>query len=482
MSALSKRGARKSLPGMTIAPSRSLDLKTILVCLAVVAGHTALTVATLPQVPSGLPGLWITPAVSQIISDTLSQHWPRLLLPFEFEPARGGIYWQPTSILLLYGTQKYLGALPSYLIFSNLFVVTAAVVASRLTGSLTFTATLAIAFGFGTQLDYAFGYGWLIIIYILLIFCAINCFAAVRLLSADSAEARWRIGFVVSLCLVALAGEWWLNYATALICAGGFGAIWASRHELPRLRASLLFILGASLAVLVAYLIIRLPFRGNFLKAGSEEELVFTYKHKILILDDIIVNFFTFLYTALTNYLPSFLTSSNSLTFLNPTTILAEQHGYDAAHQNLVPMNHLFLWRFYAGVAVAGFVGFTGFAWHRAWKTGSISAAWITALSIMVLTGFATHLLIKFRPYNSVPALPYKAIVSVSAWTVLVAYLTMMSERHLKSRRAFHAVVAGVWGSIFLAALTRPGMAKHLLAGVGLTGLRDPLAWFFGIH
>jgi hypothetical protein len=39
-----------------------------------------------------------------------------------------------------------------------------------------------------------------------------------------------------------------------------------------------------------------------------------------------------------------------------------------------------------------------------------------------------------------------------------------------------------VWGSIFLAALTRPGMAKHLLEGVGLAGLRDPLIRLFGIH
>jgi hypothetical protein len=470
------------LSGATFPPSPSLDLPTILLCLAVVAGHTALTLATLPEVPPGLPGLWITPAVSQILSDTLPQHWPSLLLPFQFEPARGGVYWQPTSILLLYFTQKYLGALASYLIFSNLFVVTAAIVARRLTGSLTFTATLAIAFGFGTQLDYAFAYGWLTIIYILLTYCAINCFTAVRLLSDDSARTSWRIGFVVSLCLVALAGEWWLNYATALICASAFGAIWTSHHQLPRLRASLLFILGASVAVLVTYLAVRLPFRGNFLKPGSEEELVFTYSHKILMLEDIIVNFFTFLYTALTNYLPSFVTSSNSLTYLDRATILAEQHGYDAPHQNLVLMNHLFLWRFYAGIALTGFFAFSGVALHRAWKTGSTSAAWIAALSIMVMTGFATHLIIKFRPYNSVPALPYKAIVSVSAYTVLLAYLTMLSGRFLKSRKAFHAIVAGVWGSIFLAALTRPGMEKHLLDGVGLIGLRDPLVRLFGVH
>ena len=36
-------------------------------------------------------------------------------------------------------------------------------------------------------------------------------------------------------------------------------------------------------------------------------------------------------------------------------------------------------------------------------------------------------------------------------------------------------------GSIFLAALTRPGMEKHLLEGVGLIGLRDPLIRLFGV-
>ncbi len=485
MSELNKTGggSRRSVAGVAVPRPLSAHLQTIVVCLTVVAGHTALTLATLPQqVVPGLPGLWITPAVSQIISDALSRDLLRLLLPFEFEPARGGVYWQPTSILFLYGTQKYLGALPSYLIFSNLFVVTAAVVAHRLTGSLIFTTTLALAFGFGTQLDYAYSYGWLIIIYILLIYCAINCFTAVRLLTQDSAGTWWRIGFIVSLCLVALAGEWWLNYAIALVCAGAFGVIWSSHHRLLRLRASLLFILGASLAVLVAYFLIRLPLQGNFLRLGSEEELVFTYRHKILIMEDIIVNFFTFMYTVLTNYLPSFVTSSNSLTYLDSAAIVAEQHGYDAPHQYLVSMNHLFLWRFYAGAAVTAFVVFSGFALHRAWKTESIPAAWIAALSVMVMTGFATHLVIKFRPYNSVPALPYKAIVSVTAATVLLAYLTMLSGRLLKSQNACHAVVACVWGSILVAALTRPGMEKHLLAGVGLIGLRDPLAQLLGLR
>jgi hypothetical protein len=78
------------------------------------------------------------------------------------------------------------------------------------------------------------------------------------------------------------------------------------------------------------------------------------------------------------------------------------------------------------------------------------------------------------RPYNSVPGLPYKATISIAALTVLIAYLTMLCGQRLRSRRFYYGIIACVWGTVSIAAITRPGMQRRLLAEVGLVGLRDP--------
>lgn len=330
-------------------------------------------------------------------------------------------------------------------------------------------------FAFGTQLNYAYTYGDLITLYVLLIYTAVNFSIGVLLVSGRLVGRKWLIAFVSSLFVLALSTEWWINYATAIIAASGFGVAWSARHRNTQIRTASTSVLLAAVTVLGIYLTVRLQIPGQFFRHGAEEELILAYQNFSLMIEDFIVNFFTLLYMSLTNYLPSFLTSSNSLTYLGKTTIIAEQYGYDAPHQQFVLMNHLFLWRFYAGVAATLFLGWVGLSAYRAWRTPSLRAAMLAALSLMVIAGFSTHLMIKMRPYNSVPGLTYKVTISVTALTVLVAYLTMLSGQWVRSRRAYFSVVASVWGAVLIAGLTRPGMQGRLLTEVGLIGLRDPL-------
>jgi hypothetical protein len=138
-------------------------------------------------------------------------------------------------------------------------------------------------------------------------------------------------------------------------------------------------------------------------------------------------------------------------------------------------MSHLFLWRFYAGIAVTLFVGFAGWIVYRAWRSPSLVAAVVAALTLMVISSFPTHMMIKMRPYNAVPALTYKVTISVAALTLLAGYLTMIVGHWLRSRRVYFAIFAGICVNVFIAALTRPGMQARLLSEVGLIGLRDPL-------
>jgi hypothetical protein len=342
--------------------------------------------------------------------------------------------------------------------------------------SLVFGATLAFLFAFGTQLDYAYTYGNLVTLYLVLTYIALNATIAYLFISGRVSRIGGLAAFTLTLAVAALSNEMWINYATALVTGTLFASLWAHRHGLAGTRVRGLALLGATLVVLVAYLVVRLRLVSEYLNPGSEEELLVTYQSKILLVDDLIANFFTFLYTVLDNYLPSFVSSSNSLVYLGKDTILAEQHGYDQPQQALIIMHHLFMWRFYAGVLVTLFVGFAVTVLVQAWRAAPGGTAMLAGLCVMILAGFSTHLSIKMRPYNSVPALPYKTIVSVSLFSVLIAYVVAISADSFRSRRAYLGTVAAVWGCVFIAALTRPGMQDRLLADVGLLGLSDPLA------
>jgi hypothetical protein len=80
-------------------------------------------------------------------------------------------------------------------------------------------------FAFGTQLEYTYTYGDLTVLYVLQTYVAVNFAVAVLLVSGRVTGWRWLIAFISSLCLAALATEWWVNYATAIIAASGFGVI-----------------------------------------------------------------------------------------------------------------------------------------------------------------------------------------------------------------------------------------------------------------
>jgi hypothetical protein len=446
----------------------------LLCLLAILAVHAAFVLAFVPAAPPEAPySLRMTPEIAESVRRLLSEDWVAFLLPHEYESGRH--YWATTVIPLTYLAERYLGGLGSYLLFSSLFAGVSFVLGLAVSRSILFAATLAYMFAFGTQLNYVYTYGNTTALYLVLTYAAVNFTIAALILQERIGGPLASAGFVASLVVLAVSNEMWLNYATAMIAVTAFGLAWAARHREGETLARSGFLFAATVLVLIAYLLVRLRLVHQYLAPGAEEELLVTYEHKILFVEDAVANLFTLLYLTLSNYLPAFVTSSSALTYLDKAAILAEQHGYDQKQQHLIILNHLFLWRFYAGVLATLFLGSAGWAVVAAWRSPSVRPAVIAGLCLMVLAGFSTHLSIKMRPYNIVPALPYKALMSISAFTVLVTYMTTLAWRGFRSPLSRGAVVGGVWASVLLAALTRPAMQARLLSEVGLVGLGDPL-------
>ena len=450
--------------------ARPLSWIDFAVIAAIVAAGAAFKLAFAEPGPGALT---MSPAIAETMARIWPGEWWHVLGPYQYEPGRN--YWATTVIPFTYWAETAIGGFSSLLLFSSLFVVVSYFAARLVGASLLFASTLAFMFAFGTQLHYVYTYGNLIALFLVLTYVSVNFALAMHIASADKRSLVARILYVVSLAIVALSSEMWINYATAMIAACGLGWLWARRHGLAKERGASAFLGIATVGVLAAYLAVRMQLVGQYLAPGAEEELLVTYRHGVLFVEDAITNYFTLLYTTLSNYLPAFFTSSNSLTYLGETAIVAEQHGYDAAQQHLTAMNHLFLWRFYAGVAITVFLGFAIRWLVDAWRDPSRRAIVLTLLALMVLAGFSTHLMIKMRPYNTVPALPYKAIISITAWSVLIAYLVQIAWRSIGAAWLRNLVIGGVWASVLLAAFTRPLMQQRLLEMVGLAAYGDPL-------
>jgi hypothetical protein len=441
------------------------------VLLIILTAYTAFTLATLPR--PGFPILSINKAIFATVTDTIAQDWKRLMMPMVYE--KGRIYWQPATIFFTYWAERYLGPVPSYLLFSSLFIAASFILSLVVTRSLLFAATLAYMFAFGTQLNYAYTYGSLIPLYLVQTYCALNLAIVALMLSGRISKTTGSGAYVLSLCLVALASEWWLNYGVAIVAAAGFGLLWAMHHQHRNISDLCRFLILSTVLVGICYLIVRLQFPGQFTTRGEEEELMFSYPKVVLMIEDFLTNYFTFLYMSLNNYLPSFVSASNSLVYVGPERIIAEQNGYHQQYQSLVLMSHIFIWRFYAGVAATLFAAGLAMASLWAWREREVRPAIVVALMLMIGTGFATHLFIKMRPYNSVPALSYKVAISVAALTVLVSYLLLIVTERIESIVVRRCVIASVVACVFVAALTRPRMQAELLNQVGLVGLRDPM-------
>lgn len=100
------------------------------------------------------------------------------------------------------------------------------------------------------------------------------------------------------------------------------------------------------------------------------------------------------------------------------------------------------------------------------------------ALGIVVLSGFATHSLIKFRPYMSQPVLSYKATLSILGVALLIAYIAQNYWQRWRGTRKGIVVLAGLWLILATCSLTQASWQRKVMPRVGISSPPDPLARF----
>ncbi|MBA2648549.1 MAG: hypothetical protein H0U75_02935 [Legionella sp.] len=429
----------------------------------------------------GIYSLVNTPKWMGAIKTLLSTDPLALLLPVQYPDTDGKTLWWTTTLIPFYYLCQVFSPLGVYLTLSSILIITVYLCSWFVLSSFVFSSTLAIFFALGTQLNYVLSYGVLLTLYLLLTYIAVNVTLCIHIFRTKVTSWTDYLLFIFSLMVCLTGSEYWLNYAVSLTCCFIFLISWAIHTGNIEVKKRVSILLSIVVVMITTYLLIENHAAHKYFEAGVEEELIFTYSSFLLMLDDIIVNYFTLLYMSLSNYLPSFFFFSNSLTYLSEAQILAEQYGYHAQKTHLIMASHIFEWRFYAGILFTGFC-MLGWRWLSAcWHEKKNSRALILfILWLAVVTGFSTHLLIKMRPYNSTPMLGYKALFSTFSFTILIVYYLTTSRDFFKNINHWRYIVISAWLIVLLSAFTRPAALNAGLAATGLVGYTDPAAQLLG--
>lgn len=397
-----------------------------------------------------LPGLWELPT------------W-RLFLPL---PQLTGA-WVTTTLITTYLVEQSFSPAGAWYLFNAFSILVAFGTTWALYRSAIFSFTFAICVGFGTQFYHAYAVTGGIASYLVIGYHMLLLFTAAQIVRGVGSRWRWYLAFALSLALNTFGYEGWLDLLALSWLALPFLYIGLRRMDLPAEATRAARLTGVLTLAGVLYIFIKVTL-GFGQTSGAESDLVFNYDSVWPMIDDFVSNTLTHTFMAVSNFLPPPFVGSSALYHIGPTRLVEAQHGYHEPFLYLVPMHHVFYWRYFAGAAFVLLCLAIYRASARMWVRPS---AWTLALILfllMILAPGSTHTLIKFRPMNSMPVMTYHITVGVIGAAGAIAWLLTSAWRDWRSRKLAAALVLMVWGVIFYGALERPTYLSHMAAQAGL--------------
>src|SRR5205823_3616523 len=119
--------------------------------------------------------------------------------------------------------------------------------------------------------------------------------------------------------------------------------------------------------------------------------LLFNHRHVALMVEDLYSNCVTYIYMALTNFLPPWLLSSNAILALGDQGVLEAQNGFTCGCESQIAPHYHFLWHFQAGMVFIAFAYLSCRLAARCVQRPTAMTVCLAAACIMIWTGFSTH-------------------------------------------------------------------------------------------
>jgi hypothetical protein len=399
--------------------------------------------------------------------------WWKFLLPLEVLGGR----WGTTGFLLVHWLEKIFAEPNTFYLLTAIMVAVGYVLTWLTFRSFSMAILVGVALATTTFNYHVYSVPGSVVMLPLISFLLLFGYCQIAWLRIVAHSWIWGGATVVACTLFALAYEGWLDLVPLAWIIYPILA-WHFRRTGDSGRSMrCLFLLGLVTSVAVAYITIKVRFGLEGLHPlGGEADLIFTYgrDHKLLMFEDILSSFITFFFTTITTYLPPELFSfSLSLWKYGPEKIVALQEGYHAQAAHLTHYNHLFLWRYYAGFALALFL----LAYWKVIKVffnqGDAHYLVLFVLMTTTLIGSPMHLIIKWRPMHAAPLLGYQVYLSVIGWTLLLCYVVSRKCDTLGDKRSL-AMASLLVLNFFYCAYARPALLSHMSREVFLGAYPDP--------
>jgi hypothetical protein len=411
------------------------------------------------------------PAQEKVIFSAATPWW-KLLLPI---PQFTGT-WNTTTLVLMRLLEDDIKPATAWYVFNAVLIVVSFWASWAVFRSRVFSYTLAICMGFGTQLYIAYPNSGPISFPLLFAYYELLLLCAYKVITAEQHRRMWMLLFVPALLLTVLAYEGWLDLLVFFWLASAYLYVMFGRMGLPVLRRRVVGVAAVMSAVGLAYIVTKIVV-GYGQTPGMESDVVFNYPSLAPAIEDYLSNAITNFYMAATNFLPPSLVSSTAFYQLGGDRLVDLQHGYHAPFSYLVPMHYLFLWRYFAGMAVAVYLFVMAHLVRRCWNEPTADRlALILCLLLMAVAG-PTHNFVKFRPMNAMAVQTYHVMTGVLGAALTISLLLMRVWTQWP-RWIGGPTVAFGWAVIFYGALARPGMISHQAAqsGIGVQAYPNPMA------
>jgi hypothetical protein len=399
--------------------------------------------------------------------------WWKLLLPLGALDGR----WGTTGFLLVHWLEKGVGEPGAFYVLTAIMVGLGYVLTWLIFRSLSMSILVGVALATTTFNYHVYAVSGSVIILPLVSFLFLFAYCQIEWLRNSVRGLAWGIATLVACVLFMLAYEGWLDlvplgWLVYPVLAWHFWRIGDARRS----RRCLL-LLGSVTLLAVIYVTIKTRSGlGGLHPRGGEADLISTYGggHVLLIFEDILSSFITFFYTTITTYLPPELFSfSLSSWQYGPDEIVALQEGYHPQAAHLTHYNHLFLWRYYAGFALALFL----IAYWRVVRAfverSDIHHLALFVLMTGTLIGSPTHLIIKWRPAHAAPLVGYQVYLSVISWTLLVCYVGSRILNAVEGKLGL-AIALVLMLNFGYCAYARPALLSHMSQEVFLGAYPDP--------
>ena len=412
------------------------------------------------------------PTQSSVIFSPDYPKW-RLLLPISSMTGS----WSPMILVLTHFVTGWIGLAPTWYLANAVLILVSFAASWSVFRSRVFAFTLAIGMGFGTHLYYTYPNSGLIGFPLLFVYYELLLLCAYRVITSTTHRLFWKIAFGLALIVTALGYETWLDFLVFAWLASAVVAwlLWrqGDRERLRRLGA----VLAAMTAAGIAYVFIKVNY-GYGQQPGMETDLVFNYPYLAPAIEDVVSNIFMNFYMTATIFLPPMFVTSTAFYRLGGDSLVNLQHGYHAPFTYLVPMQAMFMWRYFAGVLAAIFVYGGVRTLKAASRTASFDHFAALVFMIMMATGGPTHMFIKARPFNAMAVQTYHVMTALLGVSLLVSLLLSFAWRRWPRLWPGGVLIAASWAVMFYSALARPGMISHEAAqsGLGVQIFPNPMA------